>query len=182
MASMASPAVTRTLSVMFCPCNAKPRLYMLPQSDRPLIEDVLPQVQGLLESLNPGCTAESFGMDDRLKLEISDARAVFTMRAVLSLDQEKCDLPRNEYVSDMMSDIWCMYGENACSFYGTVVWLVSYLAEDRDLGDIEVVFNFDAPHVRSFEKLQREWKLGWEDAQADGRKTAWSFRMMKRFA
>lgn len=155
---------------------------MLPQSERPLVEDVLPQVQRLLESLHPECSAESFGMDDRLKLEVSDARAVFTMRAVLSLDQEKCGLPRNEYVSDMMSDIWSMYGADACSFHGTVVWLVSYLAEDRDLGDIEVVFNFDAPYVRSLEKLRSEWKLGWADAQADGRKTAWSLRMMKRFA
>ncbi len=178
MASMASPAVTRTLSVMFCPCNAPPRLYMLPQSDRPLIEDVLPQVQRLLGSLHRGCSAESFGMDDRLKLNVSDARAVFTMGAVLSLDQEKCGLPRNEYVSD----IWCMYGEDACSFYGTVVFLVSYLDEDRDLGDIEVVFNFDAPYVRSLEKLRSEWKLGWADAQADGRKTAWSLRILQRFA
>ena len=96
-------------------------------------------------------------MDDRLKLEVSDPRAVFTMRAVLSLDQAQPGLPRNEYVSDMMSDIWCKYGEDACSFHGTVVWLVSYLAEDGDLGDIGVVINFDGPYVRAFEKLRREW-------------------------
>ena len=167
---------------MFCPCNAPPRLYMLAQSERPLVEDVLPQVQGLLESLHPECSAESFGMDDRLRLEVSDARAVFTVRAVLSLDQAQSGLPRNEYVSDMMSDIWSMYGADACSFYGTVVWLVSYLDEDRDLGDIEVVFNFDAPYVRSFENLQSEWKLGWADAKADGRKTAWSLRILERCA
>ena len=80
MASFFTRAATRTLCVMLCPCDAPPRLYRLPQSEQPLLEEVLPQVQGLLHSLHPQCSAESFGMDDRLRLEVSDARAVFTMR------------------------------------------------------------------------------------------------------
>lgn len=180
MAYLPTPAATRALSVMLCRCDAPPMLYQLPQSEQPLLEDVLPQIQGLLHSLDSKCSPESFGMDERFQLEVSDARAVFTVRAVLNLNQAQPGLLRNEYVSDMMSDIWSVDGADACSVYGTVVWIVSYLGEDTHKGDIDVVFNFDAPYVRSFKTLQREWKQGWASAKADGRRVAWSLRMLER--
>lgn len=176
---MASPlprAATRTLSVMLCPCDAQPRLYRLPQSEQPLLEDVVAQAQHLLHSLHPQCSAESFGMDDCFELWVSDRLAIFTLRAVLSTHQAESGLPRNEYVSNMMRHI---LGSGAPSVYGTVVWLVSYASEDKDGEDIDIVFDFDAPYVRSLSKLASEWKQGWANAQADGYGSAWSLRLLE---
>ena len=176
MASPPTRAATRTLSVMLCPCDAQPRLYRLAKSEQPLLEDVVAQAQHLLHSLHSQCSAESFGVDDQLQLWVSDPRAIFTLRAVLSTRQAQSGLPRNEYVSNMMRHIW---GLGAPCFYGTVVWLVSYASEDKDGEDIDVAFDFDAPYVRSLSKLASEWKQGWGNAQADGYRTPWSLRLLE---
>lgn len=176
MASLPKRAPTRTLSVMLCPCDAQPTLYKLPQSEQPLLEDVVAQAQDLLHSLHSECSPESFGIDDLFQLSVSDARAIFTLRAVLSTHQAQSGLPRNEYVSNMMRDI---LGPGAPSVYGTVVWLVSYASEDKDGEDIDVAFDFDAPYVRPLSKLASEWKQGWATAQAHGYKSAWSLRLLE---
>lgn len=179
MESPLSLAATKTLPVMFCPCSGPPTLYKLPQSpqsEQPLLEDVVAHAQDLLHSLHSECSAQSFGMDDRFQLVVSDKRSIWTLRAVLSTQQAQSVLPRNEYVSDMMRQIW---GSGAPSVHGTVVWLVSYASQDKDGEDIDVAFDFDAPHVRSLPELTSEWKKGWADAQAHGYNEAWSLRVLE---
>jgi len=179
MESRPTPAATKTLFVMLCPCDAPPTLYKLPQSEqseKPLLEDVVAQAQHVLHRRHPECSAESFGMDDRFTLWVADTRNIFTLRAVLSTQQAQSVLPRNEYVSDMMRQIW---GSGAPSVHGTVVWLVSYASEDKHGEYIDVAFDVDAPHVRSLRKLASEWKQGWATAQALGHESTWSLRVLE---
>lgn len=166
---------------MLCPCEGPPRLYMVAQSEQPLLEEVLPQLKALFQTWYPDRSKESFGMDERLELNLSDDAGIFTVKAFLSLEQTNSTLPRNKYVSDMMSNIWSMHGADKCSFYGNVVWLVSYLDEDIEMGDIEVVFNFDEPYVHSFKDLESEWKLWFASGQANGKKGSWSLRGVERY-
>lgn len=161
----ASSAATGTLCVMLCACNEEPKLCRLEQEEEPLLENVLASLQSLLKSLHYKDHAQPFGIDDRLRLDVSGPFVNFSLRAVLNLDHEKSELERNAYVSDMMQDIW---GPGAPSFYGTVVWLVSSAKEDMDGKNVDVVFNFDEPCVGSFILLRSEWKGGRYNAQPIG--------------
>ena len=150
----ASSYATGTLGVMLCKCDEYPKLIMLEQKEEPLLKNVLPRLRSLLCSLHPKKKVHPFGIDGRLRLDVRGP-VHFSLRAVVNLNHNKSGLKRNAYVSDMMQDIW---GEEAPSFYGTVIWLVSCAKEDMDGKDVDFVFNFDEPFVGSFEQLRSEWK------------------------
>ena len=148
-----------TLSVVLCRCNKRPSLLRLEQNEESLLKDVLPRLQSFLNSQH--CDdhdhEQHFDIDDNLRLDVYGPFGKFTLRAVVNLKHENSGLERNAYVSDMMQEIW---GQDAPSFYGTVIWFVSCAKEDMDGNDVDVVFNIDEPFVGSFKQLISEWKRG----------------------
>ena len=144
-----------TLSVVLCRCNKRPSLLRFVQTDEPLLDNVLLRLKSFLSSQHGNDHEQRFGIDDRLRLNVKDPFVDFSLRAVVNLDHEMSGLERNAYVSDMMQEIW---GQDAPSFYGTVIWFVSCAKEDMDGNDVDVVFNIDEPFVGSFKQLISEWK------------------------